>query len=415
MVQKIKIYGRRTFASLSIYNYRLYVTGQIVSQLGTWTYMVAQTWLVLQLTQSAAMVGMLTAAQFLPVLLLGVYGGVITDRYHKRKLIYVTQSLLLLMALTMAILMFAGVLQVWMIFALAAFGGLVAIVDNPARQAFVTEMVGPEHVQNAISLNSIVNNSARVVGPAVAAAMIANLGMEVCFLLNAFTFLATLICLKMMRMPETAIIKPAERSRGQLMAGLRYVRRTPVLRTILIMMATMGIFSFNFPVILPVLADSVFHSGASGYALLSSLLSLGAVIGGFYVASRKKMPAETLAVACLVFGGGMLLASALPTLYSVAAVLMIVGFASTAFVSLANSTLQLRCKESMRGRVLSLWMVAVLGTAPIGGVIIGFLVQHAGPRAGLVVGAGAAFMAGMYGLTQLRKSRAAKPAMNAAA
>lgn len=354
---------------------------------------IGQAWLVLQLTGSGTDLGLVVAVQTLPVLLLAPYGGLLADRANKRRLLLVTQSSLALLALTLGLLNLTHVVQLWMVICLAAGLGLVNAVDNPARQAFVPEMVGRDAVANAVSLNSVMNNAARAVGPAVAGVLIVTVGVSGCFLLNAASFTAILIALTRMNVAELHPAEQAVHGPGQLVEGLRYVRRTPRLLIPLLMMALIGALSYEFQVVLPLLATRTFHGNAGAYGYLTACFGLGAVAGGVVVASRRPRGLHAVAVAAAAFGIAMLAAAVAPTFPLELLALACTGAASVTFMSRGNTTLQLTADPRMRGRVMALWAVAFIGTTPIGGPIVGYVAQNAGPRWGLALGGFAALTA----------------------
>lgn len=390
---RVVAFRRRAFTSLQNRNYRRFFVGQSLSLVGTWMQTVGQAWLVLQLTGSGIALGLTVAIQTLPVLLLAPYGGLLADRADKRRLLLATQSTLALLALTLGLLTLFHVVRLWMVLVLATGLGITNSVDNPTRQAFVPEMVGTETVANAVSLNSVMNNAARAVGPAIGGVLIVTAGVASCFLINAGSFLAVLVALAVMR-PER--LHPAQRSpreRGQISAGLRYVRHTPRLLTPLLMMGLIGALSYEFQVVLPLLAKRTFHGNADAYGYLTAAFGAGAVIGGIVVASRRPRGLRVLAAAAGAFGTTMLLAAAAPTLPLELVALACVGAASVTFMSRGNTTLQLTATPRMRGRVMALWAVAFSGTTPIGGPIVGWVAQEAGPRWGLALGGLAALVA----------------------
>jgi MFS family permease len=395
MVPKIRRYTRATFSSLGIRNYRLYFTGQAISLSGTWLQTIAQTWLIYQLTGSATYVGLISAVQFLPILLLGPYGGLVADRFPKRKILYGTQTAAMSLALILAVLVLSHTVQPWMVFVVAGLLGLVNVVDNPTRQTFVLEMVGREQLTNAVTLNSIEVNLARVIGPAIAGGLIAGVGIGYCFLFNSFSYLAVLLCLVLMRGKELRTPPPVVRAKGQLRAGFRYVMATPALRTILLMMAVIGTFAYEFPVTLPIFASQTFHAGAGGFSLLMAAMGGGAVIGGIMVANRKQLTPRSIAVAACMLGASILLAAAAPHIIVAALCMVVVGVCSIRFTAAANSTLQLSTAPEMRGRVMSLWTMAFIGSTPIGGPIIGWVSEHSSPRVGLLIGGLAALIIGL--------------------
>jgi MFS family permease len=395
-----------TFRSLEVRNYRLYFFGQIVSITGTWMQSVGQAWLMLQLTGSAVALGAVTALQFLPILLLGPWGGVVADRVDKRRLLVVTQSTSAALAVVLGILVATGVVQPWMVYLLALLLGMVTLVDMPARQSFVIEMVGPEYVTNAVSLNSVVVNAGRIVGPAVAGVLIATVGIAVCFFANGASYLAVIGGLVAMRQGELRRTARVQRTRGQLREGLRYAWSNRELRVPLLVMAVVGTLGFNFSVLLPLMARFVFHRGAAVYGELFSLMGVGAVAGGLVVAAKARPNGRLLAGSAVAFGVAILAAAAAPTLVSEMVVIAAVGVVSIAFISTANSILQLRSRDDMRGRVMALYSVVFLGVTPIGAPIVGFVAEHFGPRAALVLGGAATLLAGLAAAWDARVHRA---------
>ncbi|MFN2544202.1 MAG: MFS transporter [Actinomycetota bacterium] len=377
----------RTFSSLKVRNYRLYFGGQLVSMTGTWMQWVAQAWLVLRLTGSGFAIGAVTALQFLPMLLGGAYGGVLADRVDKRRLIVATQSTAGGLALLLGLLVVTGVVQLWMVFALAFALGVVTAVDNPARQAFVTEMVGREDVTNAVSLNSVLANATRVVGPAVAGFLIASVGIGVCFLINAASYIAVVASLLRMRRQDLEAVVPAERTPGQLREGLRYVRARPDLWLPLSLMVVVAAIGYNFSVVLPLLSRFTFHHGAAGYGVLFSVMSVGAVISGLTFATLGRTTARIAATAALAFGLLLMVAAVMPTFGAEMLAMVAVGGASTIFVAATNSLLQLRTDPAYRGRVVALFAIAFLGTTPIGAPLVGWIGGHFGPRMAFGFGA----------------------------
>jgi MFS family permease len=370
-----------TFASLRLSrNYRLYFGGQAVSMAGTWMQTVAQGWLVLQLTDSSTWLGVVTACQFLPVTFFGPLGGVVVDRIDTRKLLVATQVAAAGLALLLGLLTVTGAVQLWMVFVVAIALGFVTVVDSPARLTFVLELVGPELLSNAITLNSVNMNAARVVGPAIAALTIAVIGVGPCFLVNAGSYVAVIAALMVMdrRAIQPKIVTP--RAKGQVREGLRYVWHTPAMRTPLLMMALIGTLAYEFQVILPVMAKYTFGGDAGTYGVMTAAMGIGAVFGGLVVAGKSHYGLDALVRVSVVFGVVIALVAVSPTLPVALAALVLVGAASITFLARANTTLQLTAEPLMRGRVMALWTVAFLGTTPIGGPIIGFIGQYIGPR-----------------------------------
>jgi MFS family permease len=358
---------------------------------------VAQALLVLQLTGSGTALGLVTALQTLPVLLFGPWGGVIADRLPKRRILYATQTISAVLALLLGGLVATGAVRIWMVYLLALGLGAVNAVDNPTRQIFVLELVGKEQLVNAVSLNSTQVNLARVIGPTIAGALIATVGLAVCFVINGLSFLAVLVVLAAMRAGELRPTALVSRAPGQLRQGFHYVRDSPVIRTILIMMAVIGTFTYEFSVSLPLFAERSFGSGAAGFAAMTAAMGLGAVFGGLYTASRPRGDAMRLSLAALLFGLAVLLTAVAPTLPLAVLALIAVGFSSIGFTSLGNATIQLVSVAEMRGRVMALWTVAFLGSTPFGGPLIGWIGENIGPRWALALGGVAALAAAAFG------------------
>ncbi len=348
---------REVFAALAVPNFRLYLTGQAISLPGTWMQVVAQAWLVLQLTRSGAMLGLVAGAQFLPVLVLGPYGGLVADRVDKRRLLLCTQAVLGLLALALGLLTVTGLVRLWMIFVLATALGTVNSVDQPTRQTLVPEMVGRERIQNAVSLNSVLTNASRAVGPAVAGVLIAAAGVGVCFLSNAASYAAVLVALALIRTEALHPAPLAGREPGQLRQGLRYVTSSPGLLVPLLMMALAGTLAYEFQVTLPLLARLSLHGGAGTYGFLTAAMGIGAVGGGLAVAGLARAGLWPFTAAATGFGTAILAAALVPSLPGELAALTVAGFFSTAFMATGNTTLQLTADPRFRGRVMALWSV----------------------------------------------------------
>jgi MFS family permease len=395
--------GRVTFAALAVPNYRRYVGGQAVSLIGTWMQMTAQSWLVLTLTHSSTALGAVVALQTVPVLVLGPYGGVIADRIDKRRLMIVLQGAMGVQALILGLLTVTGSVRVWEIGVLAALLGLNNAFENPARQSFMLELVGAEHLRNAVSLNSVLVNVARVIGPAVAGLLIATVGDGVAFLVNAASFIPVVGSL--MTMDATALhpSPPAPRARGQLREGLSYVRRTPELAVPLVMMGLAGCLTYEFQVTLPVMASRGLNVGATGFGFMTAAMGVGAVLGGLLMAARGRTGLRPLVAASSAFALAMAFATLAPSLALELVALALAGAASITFMSTGNSTLQLTADPSMRGRVMSLWFVAFQGSTPVGGPLVGWIMAAFGARAGLGLGAITCAAVALMGLLALRQ------------
>jgi MFS family permease len=386
--------GHDTFASLHNRNYRLYFVGQTISVSGTWMQQLAQAVLILKLTnKSGTALGILTALQFVPMLVFGAWGGVIADRFDKRRILFGTQIAAGVLALAMGIIVTAGAAQVWNVYLLSFLLGFVNVVDNPARQTFVLEMVGRDDLPNAVSLNSVVMNSSRVVGPAIAGVLIAAFGIAPCFYVNAASYVAVLVALSMMDTSLLHRLPTIERAKGQLREGFRYAWSEPLVRVPLLMMAVIGTFAFNFQVVIPLIATKTFDAGAGGIALLLSSMGAGAVLGGLSVASRRGVSYKRLITLAMTMGVMILVAAAAPSLATEAVAMFAMGASAFAFIAVANTTIQLTSAPEMRGRVMALYAIAFLGSTPIGGPIIGWISQQYGARIGFAIGGIAALIA----------------------
>ena len=400
----------RTFSSLSNRNYRYYFAGQSVSMIGTWMQSVTQSWLVYAWTRSGFQVGLIVALQTLPILLLGPLGGTIADRYGKYRILFWTQALAGVQALVLAGLDLSGNLRLWELYTMAVVLGLINMIDNPTRQTFIMEMVGRRQLANAVTLNSVMVNMARAIGPAVAGVLIASVGSAWCFLVNGLSFVFVLASLHAMHTDELSPAPRAARRRGQLREGFRYVGSTPVVRDALIMMALIGCLTYEFQTTLPLMSGGPFHGDSRTYGFLTACMGAGAVVGGLVAASRTG-PAgrrsQRLVTTAAVFGVAVLGAALAPSLVVEEALLLMVGACSVTFLALGNATLQLQAEPAMRGRVMSLWSVAFLGSTPVGGPAVGFIAGELGARYGLGVGGVAALLAALYGWSRLRDRPAA--------
>jgi MFS family permease len=384
---------RHSFNSLEVPNYRRYFAGQLISLSGTWMQTVAAIWVILTLTDSGVAVGLTTALQFLPMLLIGAWGGLLADRIPKRRLLMTTQALMAIPAVGLFAVTASGAATPWMVYlAVFAFGSLNAI-DNPTRQSFVYEMVGPDRVVNAVSLNSVLVQAARIVGPGIAGVLIATVGVAPVFALNALTFVAMILALRGMDPQRLHAGPVAPREPGAIRAGLLYVRRTPELLVPLGLMALVGTLGFNFQVVLPLLAKFSFESGAMTYAALVSAMAVGSIAGALVNGHRGRTGPRLIAGGALAFGASALLAAAMPSLALEIVMLALLGAAAVTFAATVNSTLQLAVTPEMRGRVMALYSVVFLGSTPIGAPLTGWLAQHYDPRVALVLAGASGLLA----------------------
>ncbi|SDL16499.1 MFS transporter [Streptomyces indicus] len=382
-----------TFSSLKIRNYRLFFTGQVVSNTGTWMQRIAQDWLVLSLTGSAMAVGITTALQFLPMLLFGLYGGVLVDRLPKRPLLFFTQSAMGLTGLALAILTLTGHVEVWHVYLTAFVMGLVTVVDNPARQTFVSEMVGKKQLANAVSLNSANFQSARLIGPAVAGVSIAAVGSGYAFLFNGLSFIAPLLSLALMRTSELHAVETSPRAKGQLKEGLRYVAGRPELIWPIVLVGFIGTFGFNFPIWLSAFSDDVFHAGAGTYGMLNTLMAAGSLAGALLAARRGATRLRVLVGAAIAFGGLLVTASLAPSFWVFAVLLVPLGMFGLTVNVTANSSIQMATDPVMRGRVMALFMMVFTGGTPVGAPLVGWITDAYGVRTGMAFGGLVALLA----------------------
>jgi MFS family permease len=375
-----------TFRSLRVRNYRLFASGQIVSLTGTWMQRVAQDWLVLQLTHSGVALGITTALQFLPMLLFGMYGGVLADRYPKRRLLLMTQVTSAVFAAILGVLEVSGAVQVWHVYLLAFLLGTSAAVDTPTRQAFVVELVGPADLPNAVGLNSANFNSARIIGPAIGGLLINAIGTGPVFLINAVSYVGPVIALLIMRDSELYRGKPVSRAKGQARAGLRYVRSRPELLMPIILVAIVGMFGLNFQMTLALIAQQTFHRDAGSYGVLSTALAFGCLIGALAAARRPRPRHRLLYGAAFAFGVLEFADAFVPSYWGLVVLLVPTGMAILTMTTSANSMCQLLSTPSMRGRVMALYVLVFLGGTPIGAPLIGVLASVLGPRSSLYIG-----------------------------
>ena len=400
--------SRRTFSSLRHHrNYRLYFFGQVVSTSGTWMQNVAQAWFIVLLTHSALAVGVLALCQFGPYAVLGLFGGTAVDRFNQRRLLMGTQTAFMVSATALAILALTGHAAVWEVYLLGAVNGFVTVLDTPARQSFTIQMVGRDELPNAIALNSSMFNASRIFGPAVAGALIAVAGVGICFLLNALSFLAVLGALGLMRESELYPVARDETVQSvvrRAAEGVRFAWRLPLLRIVLLMMLLIATIGMNFNVLLPVLASSTLHDGPEVFGVLSALFGAGALGGALFSASLGRASVQALLVGAAVFSMGEMVLAPLRVVWAAAAVLVVIGFAFSLYTSQSNSALQLNTPDRLRGRVMGIYGYVFFGTAPVGGLLAGWLAQVGGTELAFLVAGGVSLATALFGRIELTRS-----------
>jgi MFS family permease len=388
---------------LHVRNFRLFFSGQLISQIGNWLTLVAQTLLVLKLTDNGVALGGLAAAQFGPVLLLGAWAGLIADRSDKRRLLLTVQTVAMAQSFVLAALAFSGHPPVAAIYAVALVGGVTIAFDNPARRSFVVEMVPSDDMQNAVSLNSALMTSSRVVGPALAGLLITTVGFGWCFLLDGVSYVAVLAALWMMRTEELRPAPVTARAKHQVRDGLRYVRNVPELWVPLTMMGVVGTLSYNFQTVFPLFTTRDLHGTGTTFTILFSVVSLGALVGALSTARRRSISIRSVARASLFYGASMALMAVAPNQPAAFAAGVVLGVSSIAFLTASTAIVQIEAAPEMRGRVLALQAMLFLGSTPIGGPIVGWVSQQFGARYAIGLGAVAALGAGAWGLAKVRE------------
>ncbi len=397
MTERFAAAGRDTFRSLRTRNFRLFFVGQLISQTGTWLSMVTQTLLVLHLTSSGVALGLLTAFQFGPMLVLGAWAGAVADRADKRLLLIGVQSLSMVQSFALGLVVLSGHASVGAIYALAAVHGVLNAFDNPARRSFVVEMVSDADLPNAVSLNSAIMTGSRVLGPAVAGALVVAVGYGWPFVIDGLSYVAVIAGLVMMRPAELNRTPPTPRAKGQVRDGLRYIVSQPSLLVPLVMMAIIGTLAFNFSVTIPLLVEGPLHGDETTFTVLFSVLSLGSLIGALATARRAEVTHRHLVVGAATFGVSMLALAAAPSLGAACLVSFVVGLGSIGFLTSSTAIVQLLAGAEYRGRVLAIQGMVFLGSTPIGGPLVGWISDTAGPRAGIALGGVACLVAAAYG------------------
>ena len=401
----LRVAFHQTFRSLGVRNFRLFFVGQSISQVGNWLTLIAQTLLVLKLTNSGIALGLLAAAQFGPVLIFGAFAGLVADRSDKRKLLLVVQSLALVHSFALAAVAFQSHPPVWAIYIIAGFGGLATAFDNPTRRSYVVEMVPTSHIPNAVSLNTASMTGSRIIGPALGGLLVATAGFGWAFVVDGLSYIAVLTSLFMIDARQVRPAPMTPRGRGQVRAGLAYTWRITELRVPIIMLAVIGTLAFNFQTVLPLFAIRDLGGAAITFSLLMSVTSIGSFTGALYSAHRTHISIDSVALAAAGFGAAMLALALAPNQPIAFAMGAVMGFASISFMTASTAIVQLRADPMMRGRILALQALVFLGSTPIGGPILGFISQRYGSRYGLAVGGLAGLGAALYGVLAVRKAR----------
>ncbi len=393
----------KTFSSLKIRNFRLYFIGQLISMSGTFLQTLAQDWLVLKLTNSGAMLGLVSACQFLPMLILMPYGGVIADRFPKLRLLFITQTVSGILSLALGILVLTGLVHVWMVFVFAILLGLTNGIDNPTRQSFVFQLVGKDEVKNAVSLWGLLISITRIGGSALAGILIASIGIGQCFVVNAASYVFVILAFCLMRTSEMHITAVVAKAKGQVKEGFDYMRRTPVLLNALVLMAIIGTMTYEWQASLPLFARFVLHGDAVTYSILAVALGIGMLVAGLYTASTAHVTQKKMVISALLLGVVTIAVSFTSTLALAVIGFIFVGATFMVFANMTNSLLQLNTDPNFRGRIMSFWNMAFQGSTAIGGPIVGVVGQYFGAQWAVAIGGIAAVVAGLYGWRVLRK------------
>ncbi len=387
-VQSTRPPWRHTLIALSVPNFRIFTATNVVAMTASWMQRIAQDWLVLQLTGSVADVGITVACQFAPMLFFGLLGGVFVDRYPKRALMMLTQASFAVLSGILAALTLTGVVHAWHIWVIAFFIGIVTVIDNPARQVFVTEIVGSEHLKNAISLNSSVFQLGGMIGPALSGVLLVTVGAGWSFGINAAACVAVVVTLAFLRVSELHAMPSIPRSKGQLAEGLRYAISKPTIIVPVIMVAFFSVFALTMPVLLSAFASTVYHVGAGGYGLFNSMVAIGALSGALLSTRRAVVRLRTIVGGVLSSGVLLVITGLTPVITPFAVLLITVGMAQLLFMTASNSLVQMSSNLAVRGRVMSLYVLVLLGGQAIGGPIMGQIVDHFGAHVGMVIAGG---------------------------
>jgi len=395
---------RHTLIALSVPNFRLFTATNLVAMTAGWMQRIAQDWLVLQLTGSVAQVGITVACQFAPMLFFGLWGGVLVDRFSKRALMMLTQGAFALLSALLAVLTLTGVVEAWHIWVIAFLVGMVTVIDNPARQVFVTEIVGHQHLRNAISVNSSVFQLGGMIGPALSGALLVAVGAGWSFGVNAVACVAVVVTLGFLRTSELHRTPPAPRTKGQLVEGLRYAVRKPTILVPVVLMAFFSVFALTMPVLLSAFASEVYDVGAGGYGVFNSAVAVGALAGALLSTRRAVVRLRTIVGGVFWTGVLLVLSGSIPAIAPFTVALVAVGMSQLLFMTASNSLVQLSSNVAIRGRVMSLYVLVLLGGQAIGGPVMGQVVDHFGAHVGMVVGGGVPAVAALVvGLVLARR------------
>ena len=393
------------FRALKVFNYRLWVTGALVSNIGTWMQRVAQDWLVLTVLthNSGTAAGITTGLQFLPIVFLGPFAGLLGDRVNKRKLLLCTQTAMGLCALLLGLLVVTHSVELWHVYVLALLLGVASAFDAPSRQAFVSEVVAKADVPNAVALNSASFNLARLAGPGVAGLVIAAFGTGPAFLINAASFAAVIVSLWRMRVSELQPSVRVPRAKGQIREGFSYIRQRPDLMMIMVLVFMIGTFGMNFQITNALMATTIFHLGPGEYGLLGSVMAVGTLAAALLAARRKNMRMAYIVGGALAFGVTVAIAAFMPSYALYALALIPVGLASLTFMNACNTTVQLTTDSAMRGRVLAVYMAVLQGGTPIGAPLVGWIATEFGARWSLGIGAVVAIASALIALVMMNR------------
>jgi MFS family permease len=401
-------WARRTFRSLHVRNFRLFFVGQLVSVVGLFMDYTARAWLVLELTGDGRAVGLTAGLGFAPLLVLGPWAGVLADRTDKRRMVLIAQAVLGVSALLLGVLVLTDAIQMWMVYTIVLVSGIATAFENPARRAFLSELVSRDDVANAVSLASSVAAAARAGGPAVAGLVIAAFGVAPAFIANGLSYVASMGSLLLMHTEALRPSDPVPRQRGQVREGLRYVATTPSVGIPLLLMALIGTSAFNYPVSIPIITTAIFEAGPEALGLALSLVAFGAFLGALYIAGRTTLSIRYLGGIAIVFGTATMVNALAPTLPSFTALLVATGFAGSALTVVCNGLLQRDAAPNMAGRVLALFSVAFIGSSAVGSPAVGLIAELVHARAGLGFGGAVAMAAGALTLVGSYRRRSSK-------